>query len=59
MIEEGISEGKGGEKVVNLEAIMGKSVLGREEQVQRFGGGMWWNSGETHLWEQSMQEEER
>lgn len=36
MIGEGISEGKGGKKIVNLEAILGKSVLGREEQVQRF-----------------------
>lgn len=35
MIGEGISEGKGGERV-NLEAILGKSVLGREEHVQRF-----------------------
>lgn len=35
MIGEGISEGKGSEKVVNLEAILGKSVLGRKEQLQR------------------------
>lgn len=35
MTGEGISEGKGGERV-NFETILGKSVLGREEHVQRF-----------------------